>query len=376
MEKIKIAYVIDTIESPTAGTEKQLILLIKNLNKNIFEPHLVCLYPSKWLLEEYDLSPLHFLDIHSFLKPASYWKILKFARFLRNNHFQIVQTHFRDANFAGIIAAKLAGVKAIISTRRNQGYWHNKKELLLLRFLNKMVTHIIANSQDTKRFTEKVENISPEKIKVIYNGLDMDLFSKNGETKPCEVVQALNIPRQAPLIGVVANLRPVKGIDVFIKAAAEVAQHFPEARFLIAGDGPEKEKLIELSQRLGLNGKVFFLGKINPIVPFLKMLNVGVLPSHSESLSNAVIEYMAMGLPVVCTETGGSKELIINGENGYVVPTGDSKQLAQAIEKILQNQEAAHEMGEHNKEKAYRLFSLKTFVKEYQEFYQSLVDSQ
>jgi len=374
MKKIRIAYIIDTIESPTAGTEKQLVLLIKNLNREIFEPHLVCLYASKWLLEDYNLSPLYILDIHSFLKPRSYLKIYKFSQYLRKNHVQIVQTHFRDANFAGIIAAKLAGVKAIISTRRNQGYWHNKKELFLLRILNNMVTHIITNSYDTKKFTEKVEKISPDRIKVIYNGIDIELFNKNGETKLNEIVSRLDIPNNALIIGVVANLRPVKGIDIFLEAAAEISRHFPNARFLVAGDGPEKEKLINLSKKLGLNGKLFFLGKINQIIPFLKILNIGVLPSHSESLSNAVIEYMAAGLPVVCTNTGGSKEMITNGVNGYIVPPGDSKKMATAIEKLLQNNEMFKKMSEYNKKRVDRLFSLKTFIREYQEFYIKSID--
>ena len=119
---IKIAYVIDTIESPTAGTEKQLLLLIKHLNRSRFEPHLCVLRSSKWLREEFSECPVFEVGVNSFKRPRSYVGILKFAIFLKNERFNIVQPFFRDSSIVGIIAANLARVKTVVGTRRNQCY--------------------------------------------------------------------------------------------------------------------------------------------------------------------------------------------------------------------------------------------------------------
>ena len=121
---IKIAFIIDTIESPTAGTEKQLLLLIKHLDRRKFKPYLCVLRSSQWLREEFDLCELFNAEISSFKKPSAYLNIYRLSRFLRAERIDIVQTHFRDGSIAGILAARISGTKSIVGTRRNQGYWH------------------------------------------------------------------------------------------------------------------------------------------------------------------------------------------------------------------------------------------------------------
>ncbi|MEJ2636634.1 MAG: glycosyltransferase [Calditrichia bacterium] len=374
MDRIKIAYVIDTIESPTAGTEKQLILLIKNLNKETFEPHLVCLRSSRWLEEKYDLSPLHILRIGSFFNPSSYYKIIAFSRYLKNNGFHIVQTQFRDSNLAGILAARLAGTGCIISSRRNQGYWFNGFEIALSKILNKMTTHILANAENTKLFTVKNEKVDAERISVIYNGLDLKEFYDSLNNGNISYREQYGITPAMSSIGIVANLREVKGIDVFIRAAEKVHKKIDDVRFLIAGEGPEEEKLQRLVNELNLNHIVHFAGQVNPVTPFLKSLNIGVLSSRSESMSNAVIEYMAAGLPVVCTDTGGIHEIVIEGENGLIVPVGDDSAMAEAILNLLQNKLLLETICQSNAERARNLFSLNSFIQKYELFYLNLLN--
>ncbi len=313
---IKIAFVIDTIESPTAGTEKQLLLLLKHLDRTKFKPYLCVLRSSQWLQDEFDLCELYDIGFASFGKPSSYFNMLKFSRWLRKEHVNIVQTHFVEGNKVGILAAKLAGVDTIISTRRNQGYWHNRFELLLLKQLNSWTTSFLANSESTRQWAEKVENIAPDRISVIHNALEIERYQKASVEQRLAFGKALDFPPDTINVGIVANLRPVKAIDVFIRAAEIVANRCPNTRFIVVGEGPERERLELLTAELGIAPLVRFLGKRLDVQEILGCLDIGVLSSNSESFSNSIVEYMAASMPVICTDVGGAREAVEDGETG------------------------------------------------------------
>ncbi|MGA1841301.1 MAG: glycosyltransferase [bacterium] len=373
MAKIKIAYIIDTIESPTSGTEKQLLFLLRSLDRKNFEPYLFCLQSSEWLEKKFDLCPLKILDIKSFKKPATYFHILVFSRFLKSGKFHIVQTHFRDSNIVGIFGAKFARTKVIISSRRNQGYWHNGFELCLLKILNRSVTHFLANSRKTKKWAAEVENIHEKKIHVIHNGVDIELFKKYPIKNRERYRRSWDISNNSPAVGIVANLRPVKGIDVFLRAARLVKNKVPESKFIIVGDGVERDRLKSLCTELGLNDSVKFLGKREDIIQILKALDIGVLSSHSESLSNSVIEYLAAGLPVVCTDAGGCEEAVENGLNGFIVPIGDYQAMSEGILKIIMDRDLSSQMQRRNILKAEDFFSEYTIINLYTKYYQEII---
>lgn len=364
---INVAFIIDVIESPTAGTEKQLVSLIKGLDRSVFNPYLCALRRSTWLADEFNLCPVHFLDAGSFKNPKTYLNILKFSRFLKSNKIDILQTHFRDANMAGILAAKIAGTKTIISTRRNQGYWHTSLDRVILRLINRWVDRFIANSVSTKAWAEDAEGIPPEKISVIHNGMDLESFRASRSLRKA-VRAELGIKDTDPVAGVVANLRPVKGLDIFLRAAALVKKSLPEAKFLIIGEGPERENLQKLSTSLGLDKSVMFLGRRQDIPRLLGALDAGALTSHSESFSNAVVEYLASGLPVVCTDVGGCREAVEDGVNGYVVRPGDHAQAAEGLLQVLRGGVSVA-MSAESRKKAESLFSLLMMMKNYEEFY-------
>lgn len=352
---IKIAFVIDTIESPTAGTEKQLLLLLKHLDRTKFKPYLCVLRSSKWLREEFDLCELIDADILSFKKLSAYRNIYKLSRFFRAEGIDIVQTHFVDANKIGIVAAKLAGVNTIISTRRNQGYWHSDRELWILKLLNPFVTAFIANSESTKVWVIQTEGVEESRVNVVCNGIDLELYEKNcGKQMPRH---RFNIPDDAPVVGIVANLRPVKGIDVFLRAAVVISQSYPDARFLIVGEGTERVALEKLAVELGLEEQVLFLGRREDVADILKLFNVAVLSSHSESFSNAIIEYLTARLPVVCTDVGGVREAVKDGVNGFVVPIGVHERLGERVVEILDSGAAA-EMGRQSRATVEKFFGL------------------
>ncbi len=328
---IAIAFVIDTIESPTAGTEKQLLLLLKHLDRTRFAPCLCVLRSSPWLREEFDLCELYEADIPSFKSLAALRNLYRLSRFFREKKIAVVQTHFRDGSIAGILAAQLAGVKAVIGTRRNQGYWYTPLEVQLQKFLNYGVTGFIANSESTRHWAEATEGISCEKLHVIHNAVDLEPFRNATAADRDAVRMELGIPPAVPVAGIVANLRLVKGLEVFLRAASLVRGRLPEAHFVVVGEGDERHKLELLAEELGIRAVACFAGRRTDIPRLLKAFDVGVLSSHSESFSNAVVEYLAAGLPVVCTDVGGCRECIREGVNGFVVPVGDHDALARGI---------------------------------------------
>jgi glycosyltransferase involved in cell wall biosynthesis len=332
---IRIAFVIDSIVEPIGGTERQLLLLIEHLNRQRFAPELYCLTMSDWLERNFNLCPLHIVGIDSFRHRSSARHILKFAGLLRRNGVDVVQTFFQDGNVAGVIAARLAGIRAIVSSRRGVALWRGALSLRLLRLLNRLVPVFIANCQATRQWVADTERVPLERIHVIYNALDAEPFKSITPETRRRYREELDIPADAPVIGIVANLRPVKRLDVFIRAAQLVRAHVRDACFIVIGEGIERDRLESLAGDLGLKECLKFLGTRLDVVPLLSAFDIGVLSSGFESFPNAIVEYLAAGLPVVCTDVGGCREVVHDGKNGFVVPVGDARRMADAIVQVV-----------------------------------------
>ncbi|HBG07891.1 MAG: hypothetical protein A2075_18970 [Geobacteraceae bacterium GWC2_58_44] len=369
---IKIAFVIDTINSPTAGTEKQLLLLLKHLDRSRFQPSLCVLRSSEWLLREFDLCPLHIIDHASFKTARGWIKILEFSRFLGEGSFAVVQTHFRDSTVLGTVAARVAGVPNIVGTRRNQGYWHTTLELTVQKFLARWVTAFLSNSRNTRQWAEKTEGIAQDRMVVIHNALEVERYRRATESHRLAFREKLGFRSGSVIIGIVANLRPVKEVGTFIRAAKLVSDRCPEARFVVVGDGPDRADLEQLVAEIGIGSLVRFLGKRLDIPEILGCIDMGVLSSSSESFSNSIVEYMAAALPVVCTDVGGAREAIEDGINGFVVPTGDCTAMADRIVEMVTSGDMAS-AGRSSREKAGELFSLPAIMRQYEAFYEKLV---
>lgn len=240
---------------------------------------------------------------------------------------------------------------------------------MVLKFLNRWVTRFLANSQDVRQYTHAAEGVALEKIDLIYNGLDFGKYPPITQDARKISRKTLDLPEECHAVAVVANLRPVKGIDILINALPEITRENHQVIVLIVGGGDERPKLEKLVERHGLNKIVRFLGTRTDVPFILNACDLGVLSSHSESLSNSIIEYMASGLPVVATDVGGTREMITHGESGFLVRQGDSQGLAQGIITLMRNPELRVKMGHAGREKAEKMFNLEGYVKEHEEYY-------
>lgn len=372
---LRVAFLIDTIVSPTAGTERQLLLLLDTLDRREFEPRLCVLRSSKWLETEFRLCPLHVVGFGSFKSPVAWWRALLFILWLRNERVDCLQTHFTDSSKVGIICAWLARVPGIVATRKNQGYWMTRRELFLQKVLNRFPDVLVANSEATRQWAHHTEGISTDRIRVIPNGLAGDPVPVSNERRAI-AREILGLPSDVPVAGIVANLRPVKRIDVFLRAAANVTKEMPDARFVVVGEGDERGKLEALCLEFSLSDKVIFLGRRSDVMEILPAFDVGVLSSDSESFSNAVVEYMAAGLSVAASDVGGCREALGESPGGAMVPPGDPEALGKAMVRLLVDDNVLAYARSQHPLRVQDLFSRDRYIAAYSELYRDLLGIQ
>jgi len=367
MRKLEILYLVDFLRTDQAGTEKQLVLLMKHLPRDVYSIHLISFQRSVFLENLGLILP----DVHVFVLDAksdvsrSLPSLFRLYRFLRKKKPDILHTFFPASNSFGVIVGRMAGVSHIISSRRDMGFWQTKKDLLVTRFANRLVSHVVANSFAVKEQAVRIERLPEHKISVICNSLD---------NKKCPIPVGAKVEKNGAVVGIVANLnRPVKRVDLFIHAASLVYKEIPDTRFWVVGDGPLREDLDVLVSNLGLDSSVLFLGQREDVHQVLNEMTVGVICSDSEGFSNAIMEYMGAGLPVVATNVGGNVELVRHGENGFLVPHNNPRVLADAVIELIKKPSMCRSMGESGREFVRREFSIDKMLQEIQKLYLSLV---
>jgi glycosyltransferase involved in cell wall biosynthesis len=170
-------------------------------------------------------------------------------------------------------------------------------------------------------------------------------------------------------VGCVANLRPVKNVDGLMRAARRVLDRFPEVTFEVAGDGEQRAELERLHAELRLGERFVLRGSVADVPGFLRSVDMAVLPSHSEGMSNALLEYMAAGRAVVATAVGANPQLVIDGEHGLIVPPRDEVALAEAINRLLTNPGYARRVASAGTDRVRGQFSRSAMVRRFEVFY-------
>jgi len=365
-EKIKIAFVLDQIDYQMGGTEKQVLMILDNIDQTKFDIHLCFFRNNEWIQKHKDKYKTFLFDFPSFKNIKSYFEFYKFVKYLKLQKFDILVSFFTDSNKIAVPAAKFAGVPKIVMSRRNINHWVSSKELFVLKIVNRYVNSYWVNSEAVKNCISAQEDIDKDKIEVIYNGFDLNAFSQLGEGNPLENI------KQSKVVVNVSNLRPVKGLEVFIQSAKIVLAEFKDVHFVVIGEGDQRENLENLVGELGIESNISLIGKRIDIPSILKHSNIGVLSSHSEGFSNAIIEYMVSALPVVCTDVGGASEIISNDVNGYLVPANDSELMAKSILKLLQNDELSDRFGKESHRISHETFKCETMIQNLSNYFLGL----
>jgi glycosyltransferase involved in cell wall biosynthesis len=362
---VRVCYLID--ELSRAGTETQLLALIRHLDRRRVAP-VLCLLRGRSETSR-SLEPDHCsvkrLDVGSLKSPGTMLKAWRFARFLRRARVDVLQVYFPDSTYFGVPAGRLAKVPAVVRTRNNLGHWLTPVHRWLGRRLNRFTTATIANSVAARDALLRAEGPDPARVVVMENGVDLERFAG--------VPAAGSRPTRC--VGIVANLRKVKGVDLFIEAAARVLRWSPGATFRIAGEGNERAALARQAADLGIAGRVTFHGSVTDIPAFVADLDVAVLASRSEGMPNAVLEYMAAGRAVVAARVGGVTQLIEHGRDGLLVPPGDADALGTAIQSLLADREQACRLASAARQRAETEFGRDAMVRRFEEFYENLIEN-
>lgn len=361
---VRVCFLIDSLSR--AGTETQLVALIRRLDRSRVEPFLCLLRDEPD--QPSDLEPANCqvlrLGVRSFHQPTLPLCSLRLARFLRRSRIDVLQVYFSDSTYFGVLTGWLARVPHILRTRNNLGYSLTSWGRRLGRLCNRVVSRTIANCEACRQSLLTDEAPAPESVVVLENGVDLsrflDLPAVGEETRPSRV-------------GMVGNLRPIKEHDLFLRAAVEVCAAHPDVTFHIAGEGELRPRLEQQARELGLEGRFHLPGAIADVPPFLGNLDVAVLCSRSEGMSNAVLEYMAAGRPIVATAVGGNVELVDDGVTGLLVPPGDAHGLATAIRRLLEDRCLAARLGAAARRRAVERYSRQAMVRRFEDFYVSLV---
>lgn len=377
-KKINVAFFIDRILWPTAGTENQLIRLISSLDKDIFKPHLVVLEQSKFVEENGDLCEIYALKIKKILSLRGVLEVFRAAAWLREKKIDIVQTFFRDATLVGIMGAKLGGVSRILSSRRNMRYDSNTSKPFSEKILSKFVDFYVANGFEVKKHVVRTEHVEPEKIKVFHNLL---------KTSNVKSLPPVDRKKVVPFVAendvvflLIANLRPVKSHDFLLKTINEISSRIPNAKFVFVGGEPTGQQIIEtppylLAQKLDLMKYVYFAGLQEDVAPYLSIADVGILCSSSEGFSSSLLESISCGLPCIATDVGSNSEIVIDGHNGFLVSHGDQNYLGEKIHKLYSEKPLRERMGANSLQHFNKNFRPEAIILQMEKFYQEISSS-
>ncbi|MDX6528208.1 MAG: hypothetical protein QOH41_498 [Blastocatellia bacterium] len=373
--KPNVLFIIDSFEQ--GGSERQAMQLLTQLHASgQCRVHLACLQNRGSLRAEADqlgIGEIHEYALNSFYDLNFAKQLRRLVRFIKENEIDVVHTHCFYTNIFGMTGAFLAGVRARVTSKGETDGFRSPMQKRVERTSFRLSHRVIANCLVVQNQLIR-EGVSPAKIIQHYNGLNLERLKVRSGLRREEALAAFGLPSGRRYMSIVANLRnPVKDHPMFLRAAARVRAAIPDVGFAIAGEGELMEGLRELAGQLGIEEDVFFLGRCDNVADLLFASDIGVLSSKAEGFANAILEYMAAGLPVVATDVGGAREAIAEGETGYTVASGNDELMAARIIELLNEPKRARAMGERGKLIAAEKFSCDRHLKNTLELYDELL---
>jgi len=373
-ERIKILHVSKA--TGIAGSENHLLSLLPRLDRSKYEVTFMILIEQDKPLDDY----FHMFEqkgiktkrliIRRDVDPKCLWEMYLF---IRRNRFDIVHTHLVHADLYGTLAAKLAGVKCIVSTKHNDNnFRYNWFFKVVNKQLSNLNNRVITISQWLEKFSKEIEKINPNKLITIHYGLSLD--SANYKAND-DIREELRIAKDTVLIGTVARLVKQKGHIYLFEAMARIIEKRNDLKLLIAGDGHLRSDLEKQVERLGISNYVIFTGYRRDVFSIMKSIDIFVLPSLWEGFGLVLLEAMAACKPIVATEVSAIPEIVIHGDTGLLVSPRNSTDLANAITKLIENRELGRVLGLAGRERLTRFFTVEKMVKETEKLYESLFRS-
>jgi sugar transferase (PEP-CTERM/EpsH1 system associated) len=304
-------------------------------------------------------------------------KGLQFPLFRLKKIFQHYRPHIVHTRNWGALeavpAARLAGVPVVIHSEH--GYEVDNlrglpmRQRLFRKMAYGMTDVVFAVTRELRDYHARQSWTDPERLRVVYNGVDTDRFAPNAEAW-ARVRRDLGIAETTCLIGSVGRMVPIKDYGTLLRAADQLLTRGADLAVLLVGSGPELDSLQRQAGAIdSLRGRIRFLGASDQVPDVLNAMDVFVLPSLGEGMSNTILEAMASGLPVVVTDVGGNPEVVGERNSGLLFQPGDAAALAQALDILITNPEGRRVWGSLARERAVTKFSLRSMMEQYKELY-------
>lgn len=364
------------------GSERQAIQLTKLLHETETYNVFLATLDSEGILRE-EIEKIGLADIREFRLTSFYdLNFVKQLRtcvdFIRQNKIELVHTHEFYTNIFGMLAAFLANVPIRIASRRETVGIRSSVQKKIERSAYRLAHAIVANAEAVREQLIR-EGVNAGKIEVIYNGLDnarvMHQPTVVNDKLRKHTLDQFGLPHEhgQRFVTIVANFRlEVKDHPTFLRAASHINKAIANTAFVLVGEGSLTEQMKTLGVQLGLEKTAFFIGQCDSVAELLAISDVCVLSSKAEGFSNSILEYMAAQRPVVVTDVGGAREVVKDGETGYLVPPGDDEAMAAHIITLLNNPEQANQMGQRGRQIVEKKFSCSAQLQNTQNLYYQL----
>lgn len=374
--KKKIMYITQS----NGGVAKYLEMLFKYMDKSVYEQILI--YPNEYI-EEKDkfikyVDNIEFVDMIRKIDPiADIISIYKIRKLIKKYNPDLIYVQSSKAGALGRIA-NIFIKKPIIYNAHGWAFnmkISNKKIFMykfIERLLASMCDKIVAISEQEKKSAIENKICKEDKIKVIYNGIDIEEY-KNSIIRKSDIKKELGIPLDSILIGMVGRISKQKAPDTFIRVAAKLREIIPNSFFIIVGDGEEKCELEQLIDELKLNDKVFITGWVSNTYKYIQAFDIGMLLSRWEGFGLVLAEYMICGVPIVATNVDAIPNLIEDNVNGILVDKDNIDQAVSACKKILSDKEFSEFIVKNSKEKVLKRFNIERVVKEHDKLFNSML---
>ena len=364
MSAIRLTNVVPTLLC--GGTETQFMTLARALDPDRFDLRFACLRQWGPFVDELSQRgiPLQEYRVTTFRSLNAVRQQARFARDLRRHGTDIVHTYSFYGNVFAIPPARLVA-PVVVASVRDRGLYLTPMQQRVQRHVCRLADRVLVNAEAVKTWLVN-DGFAPSRITVIPNGVDLSRFETRAN--PAAVRRSLGVPEHARLVAVVSRLHRLKGIEDFLDAAALVAATHPDARFLVVGEPSPVdnvaylEELSQRAQRLGIGDRVIFTGLRDDVPALLSAVDVSVMPSLNEALSNVLLESMAAGAPVVATDVGGTTEALEANRNGLLIPPSNVAAMTAAINRLLADPQWARDLGARARQAIVDKFSLDRMV--------------
>lgn len=317
------------------GSERQMTEVAKGLDRQLFAPHVATFHPNGSRADELRAAgvPILHLAVTSFASPSALIGGFELIRYIRRHRIKLVHSFDVPLNLFAVPFARLSHGPIVLSSQRAHRNLTPGIYTKLLRVMDQMVDGIVVNCVYMRDHLIQEEHVSPDLIRLCYNGIDLTTFHPQRE----QATLPEPVPKDGLVLGVVCALRPEKGLRTLVDGFAKAHVSHPNARLLIVGSGPMLPELESQAEQLGIRRSCMFVPKTADVAPWLRAMDIFVLPSLSEALSNSLMEAMACGCCCVASRVGGNPELMGEDERGQLFPKEDSKALGSLLERLLKD---------------------------------------